>query len=153
MENSVIGAIERVCRDLGLPPGDSYTQDWVYELPEEYRTSEFFSKYAAAYLMPEYGSAEKRLLMQLMLDVTNDLLQRDEAAGHQAWNSLVHFLNLDLELHRDKLEYWSLPGEPLEDAFRLTPLIRSFRHELSREGSAGDKGCWNCAPSPKTSEP
>lgn len=130
MEGSMVGAIERICRDLGLPTGDSYTQDWAYELSEEFRSSEFLSRYVKAYSTPGYGDAEKRLLMQLMLDVTNDLLQRDEAVGRQAWESLVNLLRVNRELHRDQVEYWALPGEPLEDAFRLTPLVRVLQEQL-----------------------
>lgn len=33
-----MNAINVLCKDLKLPKGDLYTQDWVYELPEEYRT-------------------------------------------------------------------------------------------------------------------
>jgi hypothetical protein len=130
--SAMMTAIKRICRDLGLPTGDSYTQDWAYELPEEFRSYESFSKYLAAYGTPGYGDAEKRLLMQLMLDVTNDLLLRDEAIGYQAWNGLVDLLRAEPELHKDQLEYWALPGEPLEDAFRLTPLVRLLQEKLGR---------------------
>lgn len=130
MEDYTADTIERICRDLGLPTGHPYIQDWAYELPEEFRSHEFFSRYARAYSTPDYGDAEKRLLMQLMLDVTNDLLQSDEPVGHQAWDSLVELLRAEPELHRDQLEYWALPGEPLEDTFRLTPLVRILQNQL-----------------------
>lgn len=133
MEDGMKRAIERICRELSLPTGDSYTQDWVYELPEEFRNYRFFSKYLAAYSTPGYGDAEKRLLVQLMLDVTNDLLQRDEVLGHQAWKSITNLLQTEPELHRDQIEYWALSGELLADAFRLTPLVRSLKEKISEQ--------------------
>lgn len=127
MEGSAADTIERICRDLGLPSGDSYTQDWIYELPEEFRTLESFDKYVSAYSTPGYGDAEKRLLMQLMFDVANDLLGNDQATGRQSWNKLLPLLRDDSELHRELVEYWASPGEPLEDAFRLTPFVRALQ--------------------------
>ena len=125
MEN-MAATIQRICRDLDLPSGDSYTQDWIQELPEEYRDVKSFSRYLAAYSTPGYGDAEKRLLMELMFDVINELLGSDEAVGRQAWASLLDPLRKDRELHSELIDYWALQGEPLEDAFRLTPLVRAL---------------------------
>ena len=69
--NQERNAIDRIYRDLELPRGDSQTQNWVYELPSEYRNTGSLLKYAAAYSNTDYGEDEPRLLMQLMLDVTN----------------------------------------------------------------------------------
>jgi hypothetical protein len=92
-----------------------------------YRSAEFLQRYASAYSNPEYGENEKRLLMQLMLDVTNELLETDDVAGKRAWESVAALLRENLELHRDQIEYWAMPGKPLEEAFSLTPLVRRFR--------------------------
>jgi hypothetical protein len=132
MEGTMAGAIERISRDLGLPRGDAYTQDWAYELPEEFRSFEFFPRYVKAYSTPDYQDAEKLLLMQLMLDIVNDLLGSDEKVGQQAWNSLTELLRTNPGLHHEQVEYWALPGEPLEDAFHLTPLIRDLQEQLYR---------------------
>jgi len=120
-------AIKRICQDLGLPVGDSYTQDWIYELPMKYRNTESLPRYASAYANPEYGENEKRLLMQLMLDITNELLETDDVAGERAWETVAALLRKDLKLHRDQIEYWAMPDKPLEEAFNLTPLVRRFR--------------------------
>ncbi|HZN93037.1 MAG TPA: hypothetical protein VFB81_10050 [Myxococcales bacterium] len=119
-------AIRRICQDLGLPAGDSYTQDWVYELPAKYRSKEFLTRYVAAYSNPEYGHGEKRVLMQLMLDVTNELLETDAVAGRNAWESVVTFLRERPGIHLDQVEYWAMPGRPLEEAFSVTPLVRTL---------------------------
>jgi len=119
-------AIKRICDDLGLPSGDSFTQDWAYELPEEYRTNDYLNRYAAAYSTPGYGDAEKRLLMQLALDIANDEVARDPSEGENAWSKLADLLRSDRTLHADLIEHWALPGEPLEDAFPLTRLVRGL---------------------------
>jgi hypothetical protein len=123
-------ARERLCRDLQLPWGDKYTQDWAYELPDQFRTIEWLGRYLDAYASPDYGKSEQRLLMQLMLDVVNDLFEREKVAGQAAWTRLAAVLREGRELHRDQLEYWTLPDHELEDAFRLTPLARSLCIEL-----------------------
>ncbi|WP_438024156.1 hypothetical protein [Sorangium sp. So ce233] len=124
-------SIRRICSDLGLPVGDSYTQDWIYELPEEFRDETAFYRYLEAYANPAYGDSERRLLMQLALDVANDLLQQDEGIGRTAWDAVAGLLRARPELHRDQIEYWAVIGEALEDAFVLTPLAREIWSEIS----------------------
>jgi hypothetical protein len=123
-------AIARICRDLDLPMGDAYAQDWVYELPEEYRTESFLALYLDAYATQEYGGAERQVLMQLMFDITNDLLGQDEEAARRAWDDIGEYVRRDAALHRDLLDHWVLAGEPLEDAFRLTPMARRLHDEV-----------------------
>jgi len=123
-------AIQRICQDLGLPMGNSYTQDWAYELPEEFRDEAAFYRYLSAYTINGYENNEKRLLVQLALDIANDLLEQDNEVGQRAWNALAKTLRMSPGLHRDQLDYWAMPDEPLEDAFSLTPLARALREEL-----------------------
>jgi hypothetical protein len=127
MEGNMQEAIARVCQGLGLPLGDSFSQDWAYELPEGFRTREFFERYLAAYSTPGYGPAEKHVLMQLILDVANDLLERNDGLEDGAWERVVALLQADRKLHWDLIEHWALMGEPLEDVFRLTPKMRTVR--------------------------
>lgn len=130
MVESEIVVLQRICEDLGLPRGDSYTQDWAYELPEEFRSEAAFYRYVEAYKKPAYGEAERRLIVQLALDVANDLVGEEATVGTKAWKNLVTILRTDPALHRDQLEYWAVPGEPLVDAFALTPLVRDAWEEL-----------------------
>jgi hypothetical protein len=129
MEGNMAGAIARVCQDLGLPAGDAYSQDWAYELPEEFRTKECFERYLRAYSTPGYGHAEKRVLMELILDVANDLLERNGGLEDEAWERVAALLQADRKLHWELIEYWALMGEPLEDVFRLTPKMRAVREK------------------------
>jgi hypothetical protein len=130
MEGNMRGAIVRVCQDLGLPVGDSFSQDWAYELPEDFRTREFFERYLVAYSTPGYGPAEKHVLMQLVLDVANDLLERSEGLEGDAWDKVVALLQADRQLHWNLIEHWALIGEPLENVFRLTSRMRAVREKL-----------------------
>lgn len=130
MEGNMREAIARICRDLGLPGGDSFTQDWAYELPEAYRTRAFLERYVEAYSTPGYGSAEKRVLMQLILDVANDLLERSEGLEDEVWARVVGLLQADRQLHEGLVEHWALTGEPLDNVFSLTPKMRAVRETL-----------------------
>ena len=127
-------ALKRVCEDLGVPAPDSYTQDWAYELPEAYRTEDYFNRYLGAYKGPGYGAAEKHLVMQLMLDIANDSMANNMDAGKAMWAALRSLLQQDHVLHTDLIEHWALVDEPIEDAFALTPFVRELREELRTAG-------------------
>src|SRR5215207_3880306 len=99
MVGAEMSTIRRICKDLGLPTGDSFTQDWAYELPDEFRSESAFYQYLSAYRKEEYGNDEKRLLVRLTLDIANDLLQRDEEVGQKAWSALADLLRTNYEVH------------------------------------------------------
>jgi hypothetical protein len=55
--------------------------------------------------------------------------ERHEAGDEQIerlWDDVAPFLSSDRGMHSNLIEHWSLPGEPLEDAFALTARIRSL---------------------------
>jgi hypothetical protein len=131
IENNPAKIIARVCQDLGLPAGDAYSQEWAYELPEEFRTREFFERYLMAYSKPGYGPAEKSALMHLILDVANDLLERNEGLEDEDWERVAAHLQADHKLHLKLIEHWALIGEPLEDVFHLTSKMRAVRERLA----------------------
>ncbi|MFK3772784.1 hypothetical protein [Pseudomonas sp. NPDC089406] len=119
--------VTRLRRDLGLPPGDRYTQDWAYELPEQYRTTAWLEKYLAAYLMGGYSPQGQHELMTLALDVCNDLVS---AGGSPADEPLVRVLSAlfdDALANGDLIAYWAMEGEVLEECFALTPEIRRLK--------------------------
>lgn len=121
-----MNAINVLCKDLKLPNGDSYTQDWVYELPEEYRTEEWLDKYIVAYSNSNYSEQEKNLLMSLMLDIINDFLIEKSERQSVLIDKVLKLLLANYQQHRQLIEYWSLDNEPLEDCFELTPKIRKI---------------------------
>ncbi len=119
-------AIERVCADLGLPAGGAFTQDWAYELGEEFRTAAYFDKYLAAYANPAYGRMERHVLVDLIFDITNELLQQDEDVGRAAWERALDAIRPHLDEHKEQVEYWAAVGNPLEDSFALSGFARQL---------------------------
>ncbi|AKT43559.1 hypothetical protein [Chondromyces crocatus] len=130
MVKTQLAAIRRLCADLGLPEGGPYTQDWAYELPEEFRSEAHFYRYVDAYQNAAYGDLERQVLVELTLDVVNDLMQRDGGTGEAAWSTLATVIRRHPGLHRDQVEYWASFDADLEDAFTLTPLVRELWNEL-----------------------
>lgn len=129
-------ALARVVADLGLPPGDRFTQDWIYELPPEYRTSAWVEKYLEAYRRQSYGLEERQLLFALVLDALDDLVESDPDAARVFWSDVVRLARESPVDHADELEYWAARDEDLENAFALSPLVRA----LLDEGSMPPKG-------------
>jgi hypothetical protein len=121
--------LKRVCADLGLPVGDAYTQDWAYELAEEYRRESWAQRYLDAYGNPAYGKCERIVLLEVILDVVNDLLQEDKTVGHHLWARTKTAIQGNSSTHRAQIEYWAANGEALEDTFALAPLARELLSE------------------------
>ncbi len=123
-------SIEQLCKDLKLPSGDEFTQDWIYELPEEFRTFEYFKKYFNTYIFSNYNAETKALLLDLMLDVTNDLVENELKVGERAWSALTFILNKERNTYQESIDYWLLEGEPIDNCFALTPFIRDFMRQF-----------------------
>lgn len=113
-------------KKLGIPSGDSFTQDWIYELPEEFRTKEWLNKYITHYSNDDYNLFEKNELMRLILDITNDLLSYGVSDTDTDIINALKLLSDNYMSHLELIRYWSLDNEPLEDCFILTPKIRNI---------------------------
>ncbi|WFQ79643.1 hypothetical protein PXH59_19205 [Xenorhabdus sp. SF857] len=124
---------ERICNDLGLPKGDSFTQDWALELPEKYRTTEWLNKYIIAYSNNKYSEPEKSTLMELMLDIANDFLTQNANCNDESITNVLNLLLNNHQYHLKLIDYWSLDEEPLEDCFALTPKVREIKNKLGLE--------------------
>lgn len=125
-----MNSIERICRDLGLPCGDEFTQDWAYELPEEFRTEEWLNKYILTYSNDNYSESEQDFLMQLILDVTNDFLSMGMDANDEVIVKALGLLSNNHQRHFQLIEDWALDGEPLEDCFALTDKAREIKNNI-----------------------
>jgi len=126
-----MNAKQRLCIDLGLPSGDAVTQDWAYELPEEYRTRAWLQKYIRAYETSTYSTDVRTLLMDLILDVTNDLVQSGNTELEEIWTTISEIIRAAPDLHRGQLEYWAgEEDEPLEDSFAIARWARELRSSL-----------------------
>lgn len=119
-------SIRKICEDLELPKGDDFTQDWIYELPEEFRGFDYFKKYFEAYIFNSYDLEVKKVLMNLMLDVTNELIELDDEVGYSAWTSLTYIFAKEGEYYIELIEYWAVRSEPLENSFAITPYVRDL---------------------------
>jgi hypothetical protein len=129
-DGEIRDAIARLCADLRLPSGGAYTQDWAYELPEQYRGAADLERYVDAYASGSYTEGEREVLLDLILDVTNDLLGSDRPVAAAAWDRVVSNLTAQGPAHRELLEYWACVGSELEDAFAVTPLVRGFLSQV-----------------------
>lgn len=123
--------VNKICNDLGLPEGDEFTQDWAYELSDEYRTKEWLNKYIAAYLNNNYSLDGKNELMTLSLDVSNDLLCSGVSSTDEVIMKVLNVLFENHQNHMDLINYWSLDDEPIEDCFALTSKIRELKKRLN----------------------
>ncbi|MFB0773631.1 hypothetical protein [Proteus cibi] len=122
-------SINQLAMDLGLPEGDEYTQDWVYELPESYRTKKWLEKYIQAYSNDKYNTFEKNELMKLMLDIINDFLIKNSKKDDLI-RKVLTLLSDNYQIHLQLVEHWSLDDDPLEDCFELTPAVRKIRDNI-----------------------
>jgi hypothetical protein len=121
----------KICGDLGLPVGDNFTQDWFYELSENYRTKEWLDKYIIAYANNDHSLSEKNDLMTLSLDVCNDLLSSGLSATDEVIINVLNILSVNYQAHMELINYWSLDNEPLDDCFSLTSEMRKLKNRLN----------------------
>lgn len=122
--------INKICCDLGVPVGDSFTQDWAYELPEKYRTKEWLNNYISAYLNNDYSLKGRSELMTLALDISNDLLSEGLPPSDGVIIKVLNALFDNHQDHMDLINYWALDDESLEDCFALTLEIRKLKRSL-----------------------
>ncbi|MDE9542825.1 hypothetical protein [Xenorhabdus bovienii] len=123
--------LDHLTKDLGLPKGDAFTQDWAYELPEEFRTKEWLKKYISAYSENHYTILEKNSLMELMIDIINDFLIQGTSFNDTFVTEVLDLLFNNYQSHLQLIEHWSLDGEPLENCFALTPEIRQIKKRIN----------------------
>lgn len=121
--------IKKLCDDLNLRYGDRFTQDWTYELPDQYRTKYWLNKYIFAYLYNGYSSIEKKELMILSLDVCNDLISSGLNPNDKVIQKVLNILFNNYKNYEDLINYWALDSAPLIDCFALTPIIRELKYQ------------------------
>lgn len=129
-------AIDRICNDLGLWRGDAFTQDWAFEMPDEFRTDLWLERYLAAFLREDYGPHERHELFDLIFDIANDMMWKPDSDQEAIWSRIWPTLRTRLREHRDQLEYWAYLDCDLDDAFAMAPfaravLARSFSSDTS----------------------
>ena len=120
-------SIKNLTELLQIPPiGDAFTQDWIYEVPTEYRTKAYLQKYINAYSLFKLSSEEKYLLMELIIDIANDLLESEPMYFSNIWHKISELLSRDQALYRTLIDYWSLHDQEIDDCFSITPYFRKL---------------------------
>jgi acyl-CoA thioesterase len=121
-------AIESLSRRFTLP-NHAYVEDWEYEVADPSRLPEFISAYESG----ELSEDERFTLMEIVLQAFEDAdreLDRDPL-----WMKVLTILEEEIELHICSVEYWSSSEIDLEDAWRVTPYMRTI---LGRYGTKTD---------------
>lgn len=120
-------AIGNICRRLGLPPADAFTQDWAYELSDEFRSADWLQKYISSFDSDQFGQFEKQILMDLILDAANTVFQKSPNNTEKFWPKISELLLQNYEEYSGQIEYWSAEDYPIEDSFFITSLIRKIK--------------------------
>jgi hypothetical protein len=131
-------AIDRLCRDLGVPPGDAYIQDWAFEMPADYRSEAWFNRYLEAFQRADYGWWEREELLDLIFDIVEQALREDRGAGQLFWHRALTATGPYLMDHRERIEYWACLDyaiEELGNAFALTPFVRQLLGDLDADNA------------------
>lgn len=126
MSNKVI---EKLAKELNLPKGDRFTQDWEYEVADYGKTGVFLEYYKNNKL----NADEKQTLMRLILESYNDYVGESGYKDNYS-NELRDILQKESTLYHDIIEDWACVGEDWEDCFAITPLIREIR-KVIRSGT------------------
>ena len=117
----------KLCQDLDLPFIDTFSQDWKYEVPIKYRTSEWLAKYLYAYLNNNYSTVQKQILMNLCLNICNDLLSENPNQNNPIIYQLLKVLYSHYQQHWQLIHYWAATNQPLDNCFALTQKIRELQ--------------------------
>lgn len=120
-------AITKISKDLGIPGLTTYTQDWVCELPEEYRATNWIKRYLIACQRNDYENREKQILMDLILDCINEMIEAGDESGDRLWDIAEKILRHESEVYEDIISEWAQEGEPLEVAQPIAPRLRKLR--------------------------
>ncbi len=121
-------SIEGLIQKLELPAGDEYSQDWEYEIA----SSELAIKTLTAYINRDDLSEDERFtLMHVVLGSVNDFVI-ENAGEFPLFDEFKRVLKEDYLIHESTLEYWAAwELDDLEDAFEITPIIRSIIKDIS----------------------
>ncbi|NHZ93987.1 hypothetical protein F2P45_34095 [Massilia sp. CCM 8733] len=120
-----------ICDRLGLPEPGPFSQDWEYELPKTFRTTEWVEKYITYYLENSCSMGEKEIMMTLLLDIANGY--EKASINELQVKRIFDLLIKNHKIHWDLIEYWTVEESSLEDAFAITPKIRALKLRLESE--------------------
>jgi hypothetical protein len=130
MQNVREKPLDGLSRLLSITVDDSM-QDWDIECADPNRVGEFCQIYERENL----NDFEKSELMRLIIATYNESSEVEEHS-QPVWQQIRQMLEKDFDLHKDTVEYWSLPeGTDTENVFSVTPLIRKVWHRQTVKGN------------------
>jgi hypothetical protein len=119
-------AIDALSRRFGLR-NEPDMQDWEYEVADASRLEEFLRALEAHDLTDD----ERFTLSETVMECFEDLAQEGaDLVPSGQWDRFVQLLRARVSLHARTLCYWSDLESPLEDAWRVSPLVRPLWAEL-----------------------
>ncbi|GGX67231.1 hypothetical protein GCM10011309_16110 [Litorimonas cladophorae] len=113
-----IESIEKIANDFDLP-NESSMQDWAFEIADPNRLSEFFEALKSYKLEPDVQFTLMDIVLQSLEESDIDFLE-DQIAF-----AIKKYLTKNYSIHAYQIWYWSAFDNELEDAFRISSLMRA----------------------------
>jgi hypothetical protein len=111
-------AVDSLAARFGLR-NEPDMQDWEWEVSDPTRIDEFL----AAYESGELNDDEKFLLMQIIIDSSEEA--GDHFLDSDAWAKILSLIEANIALHIYSVWYWSsTDNEDLEDCWRVARSMR-----------------------------
>ena len=106
--------------DLHLEMPHPYCQDWEFEVANSDRIFEFINYFDTQPL----NQYEVYFLITVIIESYEDYLKTGK--NQEVDFKIKKYLQENFKLCKDIVEEYSCEGQPLEDCFLITPLIRSI---------------------------
>ena len=113
-----IESIEKIASDFDLRY-ESSMQDWAFEIADPNRLSEFFEALKSYKLEPDVQFTLMDIVLQSLEESDIDFLE-DQIAF-----AIKKHLTKNYSIHAYQIWYWSAFDNELEDAFRISSLMRA----------------------------
>lgn len=115
-------AINSLAKRFGLPNGE-FSQDWEHEVADPARLHEFLSAYETQRLDED----ERFCLMEIIIQSFED--SDSEVGTSPEWLRIEKLLRANTRLHAYTLWYWACFDLTVEDAWRVSPAMRTVIRE------------------------
>ena len=106
---------------LNISETESWGQDWDLIIAN----SEWVEQLLDWYEKENLNDNEKNILMQLIVASYDEKLNEDKHDLTEE-KRLVHFLERDIDIHKDIFEYWARLHEPESEGWEITPMLRKI---------------------------
>jgi hypothetical protein len=119
-------AIDSLAKRFSLP-NEPDMQDWEYEVADQARLDEFLQ----ALEREDFTDDERFTLSETVMQCFEDLAQTGRQIDQNSeWKRFAALLRSRPRLHARTLWYWSAFDSTLDDAWRISPLVRQLWVDL-----------------------